>query len=52
MTCLIPRVIYVRPNTIQLKQNSTLLMPQNIRKQYNLRDFLEDTYKSIVYIVF
>lgn len=50
ITCLITGLIYVRSNTIQLKQNSTLLMPQNPSKQNNFGEFLKDACNNIVYI--
>lgn len=48
ITCLIIGLTYVRPNTIQLKQNSILLMQQNPSKQNNFGDFLEDASNNII----
>lgn len=50
ITPLITGLIYVRPDTIQLKQNSTLWMPQNLSKQNNFDYFLEDAC-NVVYIM-
>lgn len=47
ITCLITGLIYVRRNTIQLKQNSTLLIQQNPSKQNNISDLLEDACSNI-----
>lgn len=49
---LITGLMYVRPNTIQLKQNSTVLMPHTQKsKQNNFGDFLEDACNNIAYIM-
>lgn len=47
ITCLIIRLIYVRPNTTELKQNSILLTQWNPSKQNNFGDFLEDSSNNI-----
>lgn len=46
-TCLITGLIYIRPNMVQLKQNSTLLIQQNPSKQNNFSDLLEDAWSNI-----
>lgn len=56
MACVITHfltgLVYVRPNTPQLKQNSIVLMPNTQKsKQNDFSDFPEGACNNIVYII-